>query len=175
MMTFDELLAYNRNRRICQIGFTVPESELEKTLINWVEKMGAGPWKVFKRTFTEEGNGMWIALAMFGDMELEIVAPFGPWAADYAWLKDHLPGFSHFKEYCPSAERTKKEEEFEARGCKLAPMVKKKLNLDWPDEAWYVETAEYVSFRLELGNFAYLSEADLTKQDPDWYWFPAKG
>lgn len=174
MMTWEELMAYNRNRRICQIGFDTTEDKLEETLTNWVEKAGVGPWKVFRKRYKNTNNGMIIALAMFGNTEVEVVALTGDWAKkNEEKLKQHGSCFSHFKEYCPSEARAKKEKDFKSWGVEVLPRMVYPINEKWPDEAWFVRTEEYISFRLELGNFAFLSEETLTQEDTDWYWFPA--
>lgn len=175
MMTWEELMSYNRSRQICQIGFDTSEERLEETLTNWVEKLGVGPWKVFHKKYKNTDNGMILALTMFGNVELELVALTGEWAKRN---QDRFGAcgscFSHLKEYCPSAMRAAKEKDFQALGVEVLPKIVQGLNDKWPDEAWFVKTEEYISFRLELGNFAYLSENTLTAEDTDWYWFPKK-
>ena len=178
MMNQRELYEYNRNRRICQICFA--SDDLEKTLKNWVEKFGVGPWKVMK--FTDKNvvdnleNGepvegefeQYVALAMFGDVELEVIAPVpGKPSGLRNWLEKNGPGFHHMKEYCSNQERAWKEAEYTKRGVRIVSSGKMP-----PDEYWFVDSEPLIDFKLEIGNFAYLDPGALTNVET--FWYPAE-
>lgn len=178
MMNQRELYEYNRNRRICQICFA--SDDLEKTLKNWVEKFGVGPWKVMKYTDRNVVDNMengtpvegefeqYVALAMFGNTELEVIAPVpGKPSGLRNWLKEHGPGFHHMKEYCSNAERKWMEQEYINRGVPIVSSGKMP-----PDEYWFVDSEPLIDFKLECGNFAHLEPDALTNVET--FWYPAE-
>ena len=177
MMNQRELYEYNRNRRICQICFAT--YDLGKTLRNWVEKFGVGPWKVMKYTDKnvvdnlENGKPVegefeqYVALAMFGDVELEVIAPISEKCGLRDWLDEHGPGFHHMKEYCSNAERSWMEKEYASRGVPVISSGKMP-----PDEYWFVDSEPLIDFKLECGNFAYLDPKALPNVET--FWYPAE-
>lgn len=176
-MNYIELLQYNRNRRICQVCFAT--YDLKKTLNNWIEKLGVGPWKVMKfshrnvieRTMygkpVDSEYEQYVALAMFGNIEIEIVCPISETSPLRDWMNEHGPGFHHMKEYCSSEERPRLEREYASRGVPILSTGKMP-----PDEFWFIDSEPLVDFKLECGSFAYLDESLF--DCADFFWYPPK-
>lgn len=174
MMTKSELYEYNRNRRICQICFVT--DDLERTLKNWVEKFAVGPFKVMKYTDKnvvdnfEDGKPVegefenYVALAMMGNVEIEVIAPAGPKSPLHEYVRRHGRGFHHMKEYCSNREERWMQAQYEARGVRIVSSGSMP-----PDRFWFVDSEPLIDFKLECGNFAYLDPERLKNVETFWY------
>lgn len=175
MMNYNELLRYNRNRRVCQIGFVT--NDLEKTMRGWVEGMGVGPFKVLRKNdcvvngevVHDDDYARYIALATMGNVEIEVMCPIGSKSHLWGYMEEHGCGFHHFKEYFSIEEEEKAQREFAERGM---PVVNSGRMAG--DSAWFVDSEPLVDFKLECGNLAYLCDEDLERASVTWFYFPAK-
>ena len=156
-MTNAELLEFNSKRKIFQIGFLV--SDLEKSMKNWVEMFNVGPWTVMEfndqncSNVIEKGQPSTepfkfvIALAMFGDIQLELMQPIYGIAIYDEYIKKCGDNMHHIKEYIPTEKIDGVVEEYEKKGLK----VTRKGQFE-TDIHIYMDTLEEFGFQLELGN-----------------------
>lgn len=109
MKTYEELLEFNKNRRFTQICLCT-NRPLEEVLDEWIEKLQIGPWRIStmsNETVKDYGWGdcpieepflYYVATAMAGDIQFEIIhKEYGPFMAD-KFLKLHGEGIQHIKE-----------------------------------------------------------------------------
>lgn len=172
-MSNKELLEYNKNREICQICIAT-ERNLEEVLDEWVDKLHVGPWTVL--TVTDENVSSaflggkklegkfkyYCALAMYGNIQIEILKKeYGYFVAD-DFLKRTGGGLQHFKEKIADDKWKEKIEELEGMGFKqtFAGTLKEDRFCNW-------DTESSLGFSLEIGNFA-----DITLSPDMYYIYP---
>lgn len=171
-MNNDELLEFNKNRKICQICLVT--SDIKNTLKEWVEKLKVGPWKVITlsdETITDATlNGKKIekpykyycAIAMFGNIQIEIIQPcYGITIYD-EFLKKTGGGIHHFKENISDEKIPDMLNELDNVG--VHPTFRGRIN---EDIFVNLDTKKYLGFTLELGN-----SADITLPEEICYTYP---
>ena len=159
-MTNRELLEYNKNREICQICICVKEN-IEKVLDEWVNRLKVGPWTVI--TLTNKNvqratmNGVpitepfkyYCALAMYGNVQIEITQPvYGPFVGE-GFLERTGGGLQHFKEKISDEVMGEKIKELNEAGLKTT--FEGHIAADW---FCNFESESSLGFSLEIGNFA---------------------
>jgi hypothetical protein len=163
-MTNAELLEYNRHRKVCQICIAV-ERDLEAVLDEWVDKLKVGPWTVL--TISDENvidprvNGKplegkfkyYCALAMYGNVQIEIVKSVYGYFPAGDFLKRTGGGLQHFKEQFSSDEKMAEK----ARELELAGYPKTFSGGLKEDRFCNFDTERSLGFALEIGNFANIS------------------
>lgn len=172
-MTNKELLEYNKNREVCQICIAT-RRPIEEVLDEWIDKLKVGPWNVITisdETVTDafhagkkiEGKfKFYCALAMYGNIQIEIVQP----VYGYFFAEDFLNrtggGLQHFKEKIATEKMPEKIRELEAEGYvqTFAGGIKE-------DRFCNFDTESSLEFSLEIGNFA-----DITLTDDMYYVYP---
>lgn len=157
MMTADELLAHNKNRRIFQIAWVT--RDLEKSLKAWVEDLRVGPWRIYR--FTDEtvknlyvgGERVTepfefrIAISWIGDMEVEIIQPVrGPMIYE-RFLQERGEGLHHIKEQIADDDMASVVQDYADRGIPVT-----QTGQFFKDFHFYLDTESRLDFVYELGN-----------------------
>ena len=158
-MKNEEMLKYNKNRKIIQIGFIV--YNLEKTMDMWIENLNIGPWRVLElnekntKDVIEEGVPsdkpfkFKVAIALMADgLQMELIQPCYGVRIYEEWLEKYGEGFNHLKEYTPDVK--KMEQEVKAYMAKGVPLVRAG-NL-YGDLHRYMDFRNKFRFVWELGN-----------------------
>lgn len=173
-MTNQELIEYNKNRNVCQICIATNRN-LEELLDEWVDKLKVGPWNVITisdETVTEAYVGgkklegkfkFYCALAMFGNIQIEIIKPeYGYFVAEDFIKRVGGTGLQHFKEKIDTEKMPEKVRELEAAGFAqtFAGGIKE-------DRFCNFDTESSLGFAFEIGNFA-----DITLTDDMYYVYP---
>jgi hypothetical protein len=157
MMTADELLAHNKNRRIFQIAWVT--RDLEKSLKAWVEDLRVGPWRIYR--FTDEtvknlhvgGERVTepfefrIAISWIGDMEVEIIQPVrGPMIYE-RFLQERGEGLHHIKEQIADDDMASVVQDYADRGIPVT-----QTGQFFKHFHFYLDTESRLDFVYELGN-----------------------
>jgi hypothetical protein len=174
-MSNKELLEKNQKRKICQICFVT--RDMKKTLENWVKYLGIGPWRVITMSSENVVNPMldgkpvitafknYCALAMVGDIQVEILQPVYGSPDLEKYLEERGEGFHHIKELLLDEDAPRVIGEFENKDVRLMSS-----GGFLGDRWYYVETLPKLNFQLELGNFA---DIDLDSAEAtEWYIYP---
>jgi hypothetical protein len=172
-MTNKELLEYNKDRNICQICIAT-NRDIEKVLDEWVDKLKVGPWNVLTLSNETLGHAYmggkeitepfkcYCALAMYGNIQIEIVQPvYGDCFVD-GFLERAGEGLQHFKEKIPDSDMDEKIKELEAAGFPKTFWGGLK-----EDRFCNFDSEGSLGFSLEIGNFA-----DITLTDDMYYVYP---
>ena len=171
-MTNAELLEHNKKRRIFQIGFVV--SDIEKSMQNWVDVLDVGPWTVIElndkncRNCIENGEPSTepfkfiVAVAMFGEVQIELMQPFYGVQIYKDFLEKHGDGLQHFKEFIPDDKIEGKVKEYAEKDLGV---IRQGYFLE--DIHIYLDTLKDFGFHLELGNCP-----DLEMSDDMFYIYP---
>lgn len=172
-MSNEELLAHNKNREVCQICIATSRN-IEDVLNEWVDKLKVGPWNVI--TISDEtvvdahyGDKMlmgkfkfYCALAMYGNIQIEIVQPVYGFSFVDDFLKHTQSGLQHFKEKIATDKMPEKIEELEAVGYRKTFWGGIK-----EDRFCNFDTEGSLGFSLEIGNFA-----DIALTEDMYYIYP---
>ncbi|MGP4109469.1 VOC family protein [Streptomyces sp. 4N509B] len=156
-MNNQELREHNRNRKIYQIAFV--SRDLEKTMREWVDKLGIGPWTVL--TFTEktmaylkvadekvtEPFTFLIGIAWVGDMQLEIVQPVNGPTIYEEFLDRRGEGLHHIKEQIPDDRIDAELDAYRGKG--IGVLQTGQFDTD---VHYYLGTEGALDFIYELGN-----------------------
>lgn len=172
-MTNAELIEYNKNRNVCQICIATRRN-IEEVLDEWIEKLHIGPWTVL--TMSDETvldprhNGVkvegkfkfYCALAMYGNIQIEILQPVYGYFPAQAFLDRTGGGLQHFK------ERFSTDEEMEAKVHELEAMGIQKTFSGGiqKDRFCNFDTEKTLGFALEYGNFADIELGDMAYTYP---------
>ena len=156
-MNFQNLI---QNRKISQIGIVV--EDLEASVKEWVEEYDVGPWTILTHSseyLTETKTSprgaakewtFYIALAMAGDIQIELVEPVYGLPLYEDFLKKHGDGaIHHFKEIMPNEELDKVLEEYERRGIEILFGGN-----FFGARFYYPDTISMLGTQIELGNGA---------------------
>lgn len=156
-MTNDELRAFNAGRRIQQVA--VVTRDLYRTMKEWVDTLGVGPWTVF--TFTEETvkgfqinerpvGGPFefkIAIAHCGDLDFEIIQPVHGMNSYERFLRERGEGVHHIKEQIPEDRIDQVIADYAAKG--IGVLQHGNFDIDYH---YNLDTEGSVRFVFELGN-----------------------
>lgn len=158
-MTSEELLAYNKNRAIHQIGFAV--TNLEEAMRKWTELYHIGPWKVSLLSYETIPDLVIskgavtphvcyrIATAMAGAMQIELMEAneTTPIYSDY--IVNKKEGIHHFKEKVDDEHMQERVDEYASLHMPVlygGHFYNASFN--------YIDTTEHLGGVLvELGNF----------------------
>ena len=174
-MTNAELTELNSKRRIHQIGFIV--KDIEKAMQKWLDVLNVGPWTVIElndkncRNCIENGEPSTapfkfvVAVAMFGEVQIELMQPFYGVKIYQDFLDKHGEGLQHFKEFIPE---DKMEETVKGYADKGLGVIRQGYFLE--DIHIYLDTLKDFGFHLELGNCP-----DLEMSDDMFYIYPREG
>ena len=126
-MNNQELLEYNKNRKVTQICIAT-DREIDEVLQEWVDKLKVGPWTVYELSNETIQEPMWddepvtepflykCALATYGNIQVEIVQPISGFSGASPFVERVGTGFQHFKEQISDEDMQSKIEEFKAVG-----------------------------------------------------------
>lgn len=166
-MTNKELLEYNKNRKVCQICIATRRN-IEEVMDEWIDKLKVGPWTVLTmsdetvlnpRHGDEKVEGkfkFYCALAMYGNIQIEIIQPVYGYFPAEDFLNRTGGGLQHFKEqYSSDEEMDAKVKELEMMG--FAKTFSGGLK---EDRFCNFDTEASLGFSLELGNFANITLSD---------------
>ena len=164
MFTREELLEINKDRKISQIGFVV--KDIKEAMDNMIELFNIGPWRVStlsNESVTEPKQKIdgkyvdielpfkiFIALAMVGDMQFELIQPVYGENMYSKFLEEKGEGIHHFKEKISDETWDDIIKDYEEKG----------IGLTWGGffgkARWaYLDTEEYSGIIYELGNGVY--------------------
>ncbi|GHV64013.1 hypothetical protein AGMMS49587_15530 [Spirochaetia bacterium] len=162
-MTNAELLEYNKHREICQICIAV-DRDILTVLDEWVDKLKVGPWTVMTMsnetvrdaclggTPITEPFKYFCALAMYGNVQIEIVQNvYGPVPAQ-EFLARRGEGLQHFKEKISDTNMDARVMELEAVGFArtFSGGIKEDVFINF-------DTERSLGCALEIGNYADIS------------------
>ena len=173
MMTRAELIERNKDRQICQI--CVLTRDLKKTMDAWIEYLEVGPWKCFEisdentRNQTLDGKKKdWkfkqkVALAMMGNVQIEIVEPCYGMPIYSEFLEKHGDGeIHHFKERFTDEGLAGALKDYEEKGM---PCM---MSADFYEASFaYVDSVPKLGFFYELGNYK-----TTNLPEGSWYLYP---
>ena len=171
-MTHEELIEYNKNRKICQLCLVV--KDIEYTLKEMVEKLKIGPWMVITVSDeTTDGaslNGVELkepfkflcALAMCGNLQIEVIQPCYGVALYQDFLDKHGDGLHHFKEEITDSEIENKLAEYALVG--ITPTFRGFIK---HDKFVNLSTVDIFGCTYEIGN-----NADMTLPEDMYYMYP---
>jgi hypothetical protein len=157
MMTYDELIEYNKDRKIFQIGVIVPD--LDKALEAWTELYKVGPWTIYrhsneylqdidiKESACKEKFAFRCALAMVGAVQIELIQPLYGMPIFEDFLAKTGGGIQHFKEIVPD-DRIKAELDY----YKNLDMENIYGAFFYDASFFYPDTSKYLNVQIELGN-----------------------
>lgn len=143
--------------RIGQICVVV--RDVRKTMDHFNRLLGVGPWDVqhfipgrvrdyyVNGEKVEEGFDFICAIAMYGDMELEILQPVSGENIYWGWLERHGEGLHHFKILYDAGVLDEVAQELEQKDAKI-------IQTGWfyDNHHYYVDTEDTLGFQLELGD-----------------------
>jgi methylmalonyl-CoA/ethylmalonyl-CoA epimerase len=156
-MSNDELRQFNANRRIQQIA--VVTRDLYRTMKEWVDTLGVGPWIVF--TFTEDtvkgfevnekavegGFKFLVAIAHCGDIDFEIIQPVYGMNSYERFLRERGEGIHHVKEQIAADRIDDVIADYAAKG--VGVLQHGNFDIDYH---YNMDTEKSVRFIFELGN-----------------------
>jgi hypothetical protein len=149
---------------VCQICIAV-ERDLEAVLDEWVDKLKVGPWTVLtisdenvidpsgKRQTAGGKFKYYCALAMYGNVQIEIVKSVYGYFPAGDFLSVRAAACSTFKEQFSSDEKMAEK----ARELELAGYPKTFSGGLKEDRFCNFDTERSLGFALEIGNFANIS------------------
>jgi methylmalonyl-CoA/ethylmalonyl-CoA epimerase len=156
-MTNQQLSELNRKRKIRQICMVT--RDLEKTMKNWVEYLGIGPWKVIAfteksvRNFSVHGKPVTepfkilLAFSEVGDIEFELIQPvYGPNIYN-KFLEEKGEGLHHIKEKISDANMGEVLADYKRKGIEVT-----QTGLFGASVHYYLNTEPFLDFIYELGN-----------------------
>ncbi len=166
-MTNAELIEYNKNRKVCQICIAT-NREIEEVIDEWVDKLKVGPWTVMTmsdETISDPRFGgekiegkfkFYCALAMYGNVQIEILQPVYGFFPAEEFLARTGGGLQHFKEqFDTDEEMQRKVQELEALG------IRKTFSGGLKEDRFCnFDTEDTLGFALEYGNFANITITD---------------
>lgn len=158
MMTQQELLEFNKGRKIFQICLVT--DDIEKTVKAWVDVYKVGPWSI--ATFSNETMSDFkvggklvtepfefqIAISHIGDMEIEIIQPIKGPNIYFDYLKRKGNCMHHIKEYFPLDKIENEVKRYENLGIPVT-------QTGWfagQDVHYYLDTEVDTGMIIELGN-----------------------
>ena len=156
-MTNAELAEFNKHRNLTQICLCT-NRKIEEVLQEWVDKLKVGPWGIVEmsnETVKDFGWGdqpitepfkYYCAVAMFGQVQIEIVQKvYGPFMGD-RFLKEKGEGLQHFKE-------TFSAEEFPEAVRRYEQVFRKTFFGTFGDNRFCnFDSEDSVGFTFEVGN-----------------------
>lgn len=156
-MTNDELRSFNAGRRIQQVA--VVTRDLYRTMKEWVDVLGVGPWIVF--TFTEETVRGFeinealvedefkflIAIAHCGDLDFEIIQPVYGMNSYERFLRERGEGIHHVKEQVMPDRIESVLADYASKGVGI--LQHGNFDIDYH---YNMDTEKHVRFIFELGN-----------------------
>lgn len=156
-MTDKELLDFNKNRKIFQIGLVV--EDIEKAIKAWESVYRVGPWN--RMYFTQdcvtkakisngavkEGFAYHAATAMVGDLQIELIEANESVPIFYDFLRKTGGGLHHIKEKIDEDKLPAVLEEYAANGMPVL-FGGYYYNANF----FFLDTVDKLGVQLELGN-----------------------
>lgn len=156
-MSNDELRAFNEGRTIQQVA--VVTRDIYRTMKEWVDTLGVGPWIVF--TFTEETVKGFevnetlvddkfkfiIAIAHCGAIDFEIIQPVYGMNSYERFLRERGEGIHHVKEQIAADRIDDVIADYRAKG--IGVLQHGNFDIDYH---YNMDTEKSVRFIFELGN-----------------------
>jgi len=173
-VTNKELLEYNKHRKVCQICLAT-NREIEEVLQEWVDILKVGPWTVIEMSGETIDDPRWnddpdtesflykCAVAMYGNIQVEIVQPIYGRSMTSAFVERVGTGLQHFKEAIPDENMQSRILELKDAG--LIPTNSGRLGADY---FYNFDSESTLGFSLELGNYA----QDIKMKEGKYYIFP---
>lgn len=166
-MTNTELIEYNKKRKVCQICIATRRN-IEEVLDEWIDKLKVGPWTVLTmsdETVLNPCHGdkkvegkfkFYCALAMYGNIQIEILQPVYGYFPAEDFLNRTGGGLQHFKEqFSTDEEMQVAVKQMEAMG------IRKTFNGGIKEDRFCNFDSESVfGFAIEYGNFANITLSD---------------
>lgn len=173
-MTNQELLEYNKNRKICQICLAT-DRDLVEVLQEWVDVLKVGPWTVVEISNETVRDPCWngksvtepfmykCATAMYGNIQIEIVKPYYGVTMATSFVERNGTGLQHFKEYVSN-------EDMESRIGELLAAGLERTNSGHLSTDYFCnfDSEKILGFSLEVGNYAH----DVELPEGKYYIYP---
>jgi methylmalonyl-CoA/ethylmalonyl-CoA epimerase len=162
-MDAEELRALNKNRCISQICYVT--DDYQRTIKFFTEKLLIGPWSVLVNSEESAYNvrdhgepaGKWafyIAAAMVGDIEIEVIQPIEGPNPYNKFLAEKGPGLHHVKERITDNDKLlERVRHFEGLG---SPVNYQGMYME--DHYYYLDTYDELGAYYEMGNSAKVSK-----------------
>lgn len=157
-MTDDQLAAYNKDRKIFQVGFAV--DNLEQAMKNWTECYKIGPWRISVLSSdtipdlihcdsaVAEKFSYRMATTMVGNIQFELMEANETTPIYSDFLKKRGVGIHHFKEQIPEPSMNAEIERYNELG--IQPLYGGHF---YNASFYYMDTPSQLSGVLvELGN-----------------------
>ncbi len=141
------------NRKIMQIAHIV--KDLEKTIKQYNECLGAGSWDIYKFEPPLLRDSMYrgkpsdhtflVAITWMGEMQIEVMQPLTGYSIYDEFLEKKGEGLHHVKEFSSDCEKTLME--YSKKGIEVIQSGK----ID-EDEFYYLDTESRLGIIWEIGN-----------------------
>lgn len=156
-MTNEELLAYNKNRKIFQLGIVV--KDIDEAVKQWEEVYKVGPWKIvdfgehcLRDIINEKGSAKpgfayRAAMTFVGDLQIEFIEANESVPIFNEFLKKTGGGLHHIKEQVSDDILPDMLKEYADRGMP-AVFGAHYYNANF----YFMDTVEQLGVQIELGN-----------------------
>ena len=146
---------------IIQVAHVV--RDLDKTMQNYWETFGLGPWDVYTFAPPTVRDSMvrgkpsdhtyLLAVTWRGDLQFELMQPLTGYSTYDEFMEKHGEGLHHVKQYYPDCQAALK------RFSKLGIEVIQSGKID-KDEFYYLDTESMLGYLVEIGNNGTIREPE---------------